>query len=74
MGGGVRLTVRFNQWTVVAAAAMGIGGHHDGRRRQRWHDRGGQRQRRWRRNGRQDGGAIMMRGIEIMVDGGGGDG
>ena len=27
-----------------------------------------------RRNGRQDGGAITMRDIEIAVDGGGGDG
>jgi len=28
-------------------------------------------QRQWQRNGRWDGGAIMMRGIEITVDGGG---
>ena len=32
MGGGMRLMVRCNQWTAVAAAAMGIGGHCDGRR------------------------------------------
>ncbi len=38
------------------------------------HDCGGQRQWRWRRNGRQDGGAITMRGIEIAVDGSGGNG
>jgi hypothetical protein len=32
MGGGVRLTARLNQWMAAAAAAMGIGGHRDGRR------------------------------------------
>jgi hypothetical protein len=37
-------------------------------------DCGGRRQWRWRRNGRRDGGAITMRGIEIAVDGVGGDG
>jgi len=74
MGGGMRLTARRNQWTAVAAVAMGVGGHRNGRRQQRWHDRGGRRQWRWRRNGRGDGGVITMRGIEIAVDGGGGDG
>ena len=59
----------------MAAAAMGVGGHHDGR-----HEttavahRGGRLQRRRRRNGRQDSGAITMRGIEITVDDGGGKG
>ena len=32
MGGGVRLTAWRNRWMAVAAAAMGVGGHHDGRR------------------------------------------
>jgi len=53
---------------------MGIGGHHDGRRQRQWHDHGGQWQRRRQRNGRQDGGAITMRSIEIAVNGGGGNG
>ena len=51
MGGGVRLMVRRNRWTVVAAAAMGISGHCNRRRQHRWHNRGGRRQRRWWRNG-----------------------
>jgi len=36
MGGSVRLMARRNRWTVVAAAAMGIVGRHDGRWRRRW--------------------------------------
>ena len=69
MGGGVRLKARRNRWTAEAVAAMGVGGRRDGdgRRRRRWHDRGG---RRWASAG-WDGGALTMRGIEIAVDGGG---
>jgi hypothetical protein len=54
----------------------GGGGGGDGRRQAlQWgHDCGGQWQQQWRHNGRQDGGAITMHGIEIAVDGGGGDG
>jgi hypothetical protein len=70
----MRLTAWCNRWMAVAAAAMVIGGRCDGRRRRGWHDRGGRLQRRRPRNGRRGGGAIRMRGIEIAVDGGGGDG
>ena len=50
MGGSVRLMVRRNRWTVVAAAAMGIGGRCNRRRQHWWQNRGVRRQWQWWRN------------------------